>query len=489
MHARLAARRQTLMLAALAVAAAFASAQEGPPAKRPAAANRLPWEDLPPRVAEPVLRPPAGAREILQRYDIGPSQLDGFFHGQPLSPGEEDVLGKILFRLPRLGLDNVERWRKQDVTWDQLAASPSEYRAEVFALRGRATHVQEQRLLPELAVLLEFEKYYRVTLAIDDSPYEALVCTRHLPAAWKIGEPIDERAAADGLFLKLGAANGAAPQLIFAAGRMAWLPDREHPAEHVGADQLALAELGFDVGLLDSVRAVNGRGLVDADREAFYQLLAALGRAEPAQLRGASRKFDVVPLLERPQEHHGDFLAVQGIARRIMKVPVSDRDVQRRFGIDHYYEIDLFVPLGDKALRFGKDRSGEKNPVYANAFPATLVVRRLPPGLAEGDNLSDTVRADAVFFKLWTYRSVYTSQFDRVQPAPLLVAIEPQVVRFERPANWVGGALVAAAFVLAALVIGTIFWWYRAGDQQAEQRHRRELTGAGSPPPDFKGLS
>ena len=53
--------------------------------------------------------------------------------------------------------------------------------------------------------------------------------------------------------------------------------------------------------------------------------------------------------------------------------------------------------------------------------------------------MNDTVRADAVFFKLWTYRSAYTSQFNRVQPAPLFLAIEPEVVRFESGANWVGG--------------------------------------------------
>ncbi len=479
---------RAIVLAALAAAAPVWGQEDPPATPQPPDAGQLPWEKLPPRVSEPVLRPPSGAREILQRYDIGPSQLEGFFHGQPLSQGEEDVLAKILFRYPRLGLDNLERWRRNDVTWDQLAAAPSEYRAAIFALRGRAMHVEQHDLLPELAQLLEFDKYYRVTLAIDDSPYRALVCTRHIPAAWQVGEPIDERAAADGLFLKLGAAEGADPQLIVAAGRVAWLPDRETPAAHVGADQLALAEWGFDVGLFDAVRTVNGRGLVDADREAFYQLLAALDRADPQVLRRSNKELNVVPLLERPQEHHGDFLAVQGIARRIMKVPVSDRDVQRRFGIDHYYEIDLFLPLGEKSLRFGKDAAGEKNPVYANAFPATLVVRRLPPGLAEGDNLSQTVRADAVFFKLWTYRSVYTSQFGRVQPAPLLVAIQPQVVEPQHTANWVDGALVGAAFVLAGAVIGTIVWWYWGADQEAERKRRRVLTGEGGPPPDFRGL-
>ena len=59
-----------------------------------------------------------------------------------------------------------------------------------------------------------------MTLAIADSPYQAIVCTRRIPAAWKVGEPLDEPAAADGLFLKLGDETAEQPQLYFAAGRV-----------------------------------------------------------------------------------------------------------------------------------------------------------------------------------------------------------------------------------------------------------------------------
>ncbi len=469
-----------------------AVAQEAPTDKATEAKPQpqaLPWEKLPPRISEPILRPPANAREILQRYDIGPSQLDGFFHGQPLGPGEDDVLGKILYRFSRLGLDNLERWRRKDVTWDQLAAAPSDYRAEIFHLRGRAKHVEQHKLLPELAELFEFDSYYRVTLAIDDSPYQALVCTRNVPTAWKLGEPIDERAAADGLFLKLGATEEGqtAPQLVVAAGRVAWFPDRAETALHIGPDQRKLAEWGFDFGLFDGVRAANGRGIGDADREAFYQLLAAISRA-PAGSLAKSPPMDLVATLERPQEQHGEFVSVQGIARRVTKVQVSDADIRKRFGIEHYYEIDLSLPLGDKTLRFGKDSKGEQNPVYANTFPVTLNVLRLPPGLAEGDQQSTTVRADAVFFKLWTYRSTYTTKFNRVQPAPLLFGETITVVPFERGSNVVSGVLVAGAFVLAGLVIGIIFWWYRGQDREAERERRQALAGEDRPAPDFSGL-
>src|SRR5262245_12678421 len=111
------------------------------------AGQPLPWE-APPRIGEPILRPPASAREILERYNIGESQLTAFFNGEALTPSEEDVLVKILFRIPRMGLDNLQRWRQTKVTWDQLAAAPAEHRVEVFHVRCRVKHVAGHALLP-----------------------------------------------------------------------------------------------------------------------------------------------------------------------------------------------------------------------------------------------------------------------------------------------------------------------------------------------------
>jgi hypothetical protein len=448
----------------------------------------LPWE-APPRVSEPILRPPAGAKEILERYGIGASQLQGFFSGQPLGPSEEDVLIKILYRFPRLGLDNIENWRRNDVTWDQVAAAPAEFQTDFFRLHGRVKRVEKIELLPELIALLEIPAYYRVTLAIEDSPYQALICTLRVPAAWKLDEPLDERAAADGMFLKLGDAMAEDPSLVFASGRVAWLPDRAEPANHVGAAQIELAKLGVDFGLFDDVRLSNGRGIGDPDREAFYQLLHALSQPAAKRLKGAGPEpMDVVPLLENPAEHHGDLFPVRGTARRIMRVPVRDVDIQRRFGIDHYYIIELFLPLGEKRLQMGKDPTGEKNPIYVNSFPATLNVRQLPPGLEVGENLSITVRADAVFFKVWSYRSSYTDKFEEAQLAPLFFAFEPQVVVRQQESNAVVSTLVIAALGLAVGIAVLSMFWFRRSDK-AFAAARRKATTDDTPPPDFSKLN
>ena len=206
--------------------------------------GRLPWE-APPRAGEPALRPPAGPEEVLARFDIGASQLEGFFDGQPLSPSEEDVLVKILFHFPRLGLDNLMRWRQRGVGWDQVIAAPSQNRAKVFHLSGRAKRAVKQSLLPEQAELYEFDHYYRVTLELNDSPCEVLLTARRIPAAWPLDTAIDEPALADALFLKVGDSQAERPQLVFAAERIAWHPDQPNSKNHIGEGQLGRAPFEF----------------------------------------------------------------------------------------------------------------------------------------------------------------------------------------------------------------------------------------------------
>jgi hypothetical protein len=216
-------------------------------------------------------------------------------------------------------------------------------------------------------------------------------------------------------------------------------------------------------------------------------LLAALGKPEANDLKAHEKPLDIVPLLEKSEDHFGNVSPVQGLARRVMKVPVSDADIRSRFGIDHYYEIDLFVPLGDASLRFGNDRTGETNPVYHNKFPATLIVRDLAPGFPQGENVHELVSADAVFFKVWNYRSSYTSKFGQLQPAPLFIASTARVVSTDTAGNWVTSGLVLVAFALGLSVIIVIAWIYGRDDRKSANNARRRAES--SPPPDFSRLT
>src|SRR5437868_8276158 len=107
---------------------------------------------------------PSSPLEILEKFEIGPSQIESFFSGQPLSAREEDVLVRILYHFRRLGLDNLQRWRQNGVGWEQLAAEPVEHRMQVFRVSGRAKYVEAVRLLPEQAEIYEFDHYFRVRI-------------------------------------------------------------------------------------------------------------------------------------------------------------------------------------------------------------------------------------------------------------------------------------------------------------------------------------
>jgi hypothetical protein len=131
---------------------------------------------------------------------------------------------------------------------------------------------------------------------------------------------------------------------------MAWLPDELDPVRGVGPSQFALARLSMDISLWDDVRELNHRPLGSADREVFYQLLAALGKPGATALRApAGERLAIGPLLQQPQDFQGNVLPIAGTARRITRIDVPDADIQARFGIDHYFEIDLFVPLGESS--------------------------------------------------------------------------------------------------------------------------------------------
>jgi hypothetical protein len=277
------------------------------------------------------------------------------------------------------------------------------------------------------------------------------------------------------------------PPLYFAANRIAWYPAEPEPKQHIGPDQLALAAMGLDWGLMEQVREGNGKPISDADSEPFYQLLEIAGRPEAESLWSKSQPIDLVRLLGKSEAHIGQIVTVRGICRRIIRVAVDDPDIRARHGLDHYYELDMFLPLGETSIRLGKDPTGEKNPVYYNTFPATLIARELPPGIEEGENLYEQLEAPAVFFKVWMFRSSYTDTYNKFQPAPMFITTVPKDVHELRPNHWVSNVIVGGSMGLAVLVLIGVYWWF----QRADKKHRASIRSAihrGDDQPDFKGL-
>lgn len=491
---------------------------ESPAESTPKTGGDLPWvKKKAKNDALPILRPPSSVREIMEKYDIGESQLEGFFAGQPLTPSEEEVLVRILYRLPRIGLENIQKWRKPEVQLGELVADPGQHRLDVIPLQGRLIGVEKKDVTPELAARLEFKNYYLARITLVGSDFEAMVAVRRVPQYWldamEKETPLDEPVSLDGMYLKFFG-DVTQPQLLFVARRIQWRPDREIPEMNIGPDQLRLAELGFDLSLLDDLKQSNRRELGDLDREPQYQLLDLVGRAPSAKLfTNSPKEIDVVELLKEPEKHQGELMAVSGLAQRITKIVVEDPDIRARFGITHYYEIDIGVNLGEKSIRIvdnPKDKKADaegklpedkpqegpdgkkkdeksEDQVFNNDYPVTICVRELEAGLEPSDHMRDKVFVRGIFMKTWAYRSQKLANSPhKLQVAPLVIGKIAYRVVPEKVYNWLADMLVGFAMVVAALLVGTVLWWFRGAERIARETLQHDLDSKSSP--RFAGL-
>lgn len=438
----------------------------------------------------------AGPRELLELYGIDASHFARLTDGRPWEDAEDEILMKIFYRLPSLRLIELQRWA-QPLSVAELTSQPDSHRGEVYRLEGRAVSVETLHPVPEIAERLRLNRYYRVALELPGGQ-RAAVFAREIPDSWTRKDELSEPAAALGFFLKIGDEEGS-PAPIFVAHRIAWYPNT------------LLGKLGMDMGLLDRVwleEMSGGPGgtekgidvrklrLTGNDREAFYQMLAAVGRAEPGKLTREARQrlaatgrksYSVVPLFNRPKTQLGQLIVLTGNARRILRIAVDDEEIRSRLGMDHYYEIYLFT-----------DDSQDN--------PLVFCVREIPPGLptGEGPQFSHQVAIAGFFFKTWAYRRTTQEESGKVewQLAPLLIGRE--AVWLPPPSSGADPVYEVIAGTIIFLVLagsGLLVWFYRRGDRKARQytvgRQLSPETAASldrldldaDARPDFRGLA
>ena len=451
----------------------------------PAASDQLPWDEQQNRLDALPARRLVHARELLHLLSIDDSQLAGLADGEPLGAQDEETVTRILFQMPRFPLHDLHRWARTTNDLSLLATAPNDHRADTFLIRGTTTKIERVAILPEAAERLEFAHYFRVTVDLDTSPHDAVLCCRGIPNAWSSGKMLGEPIVAYGLFLKVAEDSEENATLAFASPHIGWMPKQTNAMAAVSTDLVQLASLGMDVSLFDDVRALNRKPITRADRECFYQLLATLGRADSATIRPLARSsIDLASLLQHPETQHGRLMVVTGTARRAMNIRIADQDIQERFGIDHYYQVDVFIPLGDQVVRLGKQADGE-SPTFTNSFPVTVCVLTLPPGMPEGTDIHEQVSIPAACFKLWAYPSRFVSAFDQkqLQVSPMFIGVKPVVIQPSTSHNPYTGFAVASSFI-ALLAFAWIALW-RSGKNDSKFKRqvlsrRREIQPGSS---------
>ena len=477
-----------ILPATVSAAARDADHQAEAAAKQPLAAptGELPWNRQPAKVPG---RQVQGAKEYLQLLGVDASQWRNLFHDQPLGQADEEWINRILYQLPRIPGEQLHRWQKTDGKFTEIAAAPNQFQGDVLLLRGRAKHCERVPLVRELVERYEFDHYYRVHIALDDG-HTAIVCARAVPLAWKDKQDLDERVETQAIFLKTSPVDSGPPQLVCASLRVAWLPEQPVAASHITADSVLLANHGFDFGLWDQLRGHQKRGLEDADREPFFQLLNIMQKLDPRTPELlAAPLIDIYSAVRTPEGQTGALVTVEGTVKRIDRIELLDTDVRTRFGLDHYFQLFVFVPLKQGGIKLQQNPKDPEPRIFTDAFPVTICVPELPPNLQPSTTLQEHVRLHGVYFKVWTYHlSGKGAELGKLQPSPLVIS--PAVALVEEPDNAASpmtNIVTGLLFVsLLGFLAGTV-WWMSRGDARFK-RDVLQKTILGEDHVDLTGL-
>lgn len=466
--------------------------------------------------------PDAGANDeafarILSLAGWDPDRLAQVNDGAPLADEERESILPLLRRLKTFAATDLDAWARDEVSLTAIVADPKTHRGKLVRLAGRVRAVHRRTLPPELATRLEMPAYVECELDLDAGAGIATIVTDRIPQAWTEMGSLDEPATVSGLFVRVlpsmsPNSEPAMPHALFVSSAIAWHPDQEQ-APFVSLGKAVLGSLGVDVGLLDDVQ--QRKPIAAIDREAFYQILDAAGRCGANQLirfaqrnldsvrawwaaeeerltglesatpttderatrrrlqlarevvdRASDGRYSVAPLFNDAENQAGQLVVVDGVARRAVCVGVSTdtaaSDIERRFGIDHYWELDVFTD------------DSQNNPLV-------FCVRELPAGFPTGESIREPVRVAGFFFKSWRFGSrrgghdeTGSGESDGVgalQFAPLLIGRGP--IWLQAPTNdaaayaaWFAGV----AFVVVVAAIWAAGWWLARGDRRFQER-------------------
>lgn len=295
-----------------------------------------------------------------------------------------------------------------------------------------------------------------------------------VPKAWPRWQAIDEPVSVTGL--PVSNAQGPLPEpppgavaawpsdpagLLLVARRVAW-----HPATPLGS-------LGMDYGLFDTV--VDGQRLVAGDTDAFYALLAAVGRGTQTAIETAAGPVaDAVPLIDPGRKwfatHRGDAVTFQGTVRRATRIQIDEPRRRREIGGDHYWELYVFVPT---SLIKINDR-------VQDTYPIVCCVRDLPTGMPTGQAINEPVKVSGFAMKRYAYPLPKVQGQDDAasrQETPLVIGKqalwvpEPSATEATSILGWVFLGLAG----VVALVLAFGAWRFNRDARLQRQRQRAAL--------------
>ena len=415
------------------------------------------------RAAERATGTPA---EFLQTWSLDRTARAAL--EQP-GPWESAKLPLCLRLLARLALAPPEAY----AAWTEAASSAPALPAPSDAfvrLEGRAVFVAPLALPAEQAEIANRPAIDVVRIATAAGPVDVIADA--VPKAWPRWQTIDEPVSVVGLPVSMAAGPRPEPPagtaatwpadpagLVLVARRVAW-----HPATPLGT-------LGMDYGLFDTI--VDGQRLVAGDTDAFYALLAAVGRGTQTSIETAAGPVaDAIALIDPGRKwfatHRGDAVTFQGTARRATRIQIDEPRRRREIGGDHYWELYVFVPT---SLIKINDR-------VQDTYPIVCCVRDLPEGMPTGQSINEPVRVSGFAMKRYAYPLPKVQGQGEAaasrQETPLVIGKqalwvpEPSAAQATSLLGWVFLAL--AGIVALVLAFGA---WRFSRDARLQKRRQR----------------
>ncbi|MCP4480492.1 MAG: hypothetical protein GY818_20600 [Planctomycetaceae bacterium] len=381
----------------------------------------------------------AGAK---QDHNETPLELSGYSlsesyqvdDDQPLN-FESPILKQLLYRVRNTSPKSRARYSQfsQATTWRDMTSQTEDFRFWTFNRPALLTKIEKHAFKQDTSDE-EIKGVYvchceSVPHSTEDSttpPQKLIVLSRTVPKALPVNTEINQPIRISG-FLYSRALEAEGSRLVFITDRIQWYPQEK--TDKISANQVELSKLGFDLGLIDSVRKNNARPLMGQDAEAFFQMLAAMNRfagtpenlfKEPAEALSFSDIFSGSP------EYFGDAVHLQGVIRSCSPVTIPHQDIQERLEISQYYQLMIFPDLGGaKIIIRGKDGSE----LDYQRFPITVCCTELPNGMTAQEIERKQCVIDGYFFRFWKYQSARTDLVESAgQLSPLVIAKQPVLV-------------------------------------------------------------
>jgi hypothetical protein len=411
---------------------------------------------------------------FLSERGIDRSQRQVLEEATPWGDAKQAIAIRVLARLSAPATLAL-RWQAEA---PDTTASEVEVGDRLLRVAGRAVFIAPLELPPEQAELAARPSFDMVRI-IDAAGGIVDVLALRAPAAWPRWQAIDEPAVVTGL--PLTRARGPRPAnttdgtvwpdppagALLAATSVAWRPDTP------------LGLLGMDYGLFDTV--TDGGRLQPGDTEAFYGMLAAVGRAAAGQIESlAGPGTDIVPIIDPAAKwfatNRGAPVTIVGTARKATRIAIDDAARREQVGADHYWEVFVFVETPPLRVD-GREQ---------DTYPVVCCVRSLPAGMPKGDRISERVSISGFALKRYGYPladvTIISSQGDEVErnrrmETPLVLGQRaewrPAVVPTREGGFlfWIFAGLAAA--VLAALALRN--WGVQRQARRADRAARAAL--------------